>query len=106
MGSGRWGGRDSPCAGTRDAPEPDVAEELEEGEAKDAEPCGRRGGRPSPFAGARDKEHGLVTDPPVSEAQRKAMFAAKAGKSNLGIPKSVGAEFANADPGGKLPEHK
>lgn len=46
------------------------------------------------------------TDPPVSEAQRKAMFAAKAGKSNLGIPQKVGAEFAKADPGGKLPEKK
>jgi hypothetical protein len=45
----------------------------------------------------------LAMDPPVSEAQRKAMFAAKAGNSTLGIPKSVGEEFANADPGGKLP---
>ena len=32
------------------------------------------------------------------------MFAAKAGHSNLGIPQKVGAEFAQADPGGKLPE--
>lgn len=48
----------------------------------------------------------MATDPPVSEAQRKAMFAAKAGKSNLGIPKSVGTEFAKADPGGKLPARK
>jgi hypothetical protein len=44
--------------------------------------------------------------PPVSEAQRKAMFAAKAGKSTLGIPQKVGAEFAAADKGGKLPENK
>lgn len=44
--------------------------------------------------------------PPVSEAQRKAMFAAKAGKSTLGIPQKVGAEFAAADKGGKLPEKK
>lgn len=44
--------------------------------------------------------------PPVSQAQRKAMFAAKAGKSTLGIPKKVGADFAAADPGGKLPEYK
>lgn len=41
--------------------------------------------------------------PPVSQAQRKAMFAAKAGNSTLGIPQSVGADFANADPGGALP---
>lgn len=44
--------------------------------------------------------------PPVSEKQRKAMRAAKAGKSNLGIPKSVGKEFSDADPGGKLPKRK
>ena len=54
---------------------------------------------------AKDKR-GIVTDPPVSEAQRKAMWAAKSGKSKLGIPKSVGKEFAEADPGGKLPEKK
>jgi hypothetical protein len=44
--------------------------------------------------------------PPVSEAQRRAMFAAKAGHSTLGIPKSVGKEFADSDPGGKLPKRK
>ena len=44
--------------------------------------------------------------PPVSENQRKAMFAAAAGKSTLGIPQKVGAEFAAADPGGKLPQKK
>jgi hypothetical protein len=44
--------------------------------------------------------------PPRSEAQRKAMFAAKEGHSTLGIPKSVGAEFVAADKGGKLPERK
>jgi len=41
--------------------------------------------------------------PPVSEAQRRAMHAAAAGKSTIGIPKKVGKEFAEADPGGKLP---
>jgi len=30
------------------------------------------------------------------------MRAAKAGQSTLGIPKTVGAEFSAADPGGKL----
>lgn len=35
----------------------------------------------------------LATDPPVSEAQRRAMFAAAAGHSTLGIPKEVGEEF-------------
>lgn len=41
--------------------------------------------------------------PPVSDAQRRAMYAAKEGNSTLGIPKDVGAEFAAADPGGSLP---
>ena len=44
--------------------------------------------------------------PPKSEAQRRAMFAAASGKSTIGIPKSVGQEFAAADPGGKLPKKK
>jgi hypothetical protein len=32
------------------------------------------------------------------------MRAAMAGKSTLGIPKKVGREFSEADPGGKLPK--
>jgi hypothetical protein len=44
--------------------------------------------------------------PPVSEAQRKAMHAAAAGKSTLGISKKVGQEFAKADKPGKLPKRK
>lgn len=35
--------------------------------------------------------------PSKSEAQRKAMQAAAHGKSTLGIPASVGKEFAAAD---------
>ncbi len=31
------------------------------------------------------------------------MRAAASGHSTLGIPKSVGKDFSNADPGGKLP---
>lgn len=31
--------------------------------------------------------------PPKSEKQRRAMYAAAAGKSTLGIPQSVGKEF-------------
>lgn len=41
--------------------------------------------------------------PMQSQAQRRAMFAAKNGKSTLGIPSDVGAEFAASDTGGKLP---
>jgi len=35
--------------------------------------------------------------PDVSRAQQKAMHAAAAGHSTLGIPQSVGKEFAAAD---------
>jgi 8-oxo-dGTP pyrophosphatase MutT (NUDIX family) len=35
--------------------------------------------------------------PPVSERQAKAMFAAAEGRSNLGIPESVGKEFVGKD---------
>ena len=44
--------------------------------------------------------------PPVSESQRKAMYAAAEGKSTIGIPKKVGKEFIGADNGGKLPQKK
>jgi len=46
----------------------------------------------------------LATDPPQSEAQRRAMFAAASGHSTLGIPQSVGEEFTKVGPGGKLPK--
>lgn len=39
----------------------------------------------------------IATDPPVSEKQRKAMFAAASGHSTLGIPKKVGEEFVGKD---------
>lgn len=41
--------------------------------------------------------------PPVSQQQRKAMYTAAEGRSNIGIPARVGKEFVNADRGGKLP---
>jgi hypothetical protein len=45
--------------------------------------------------------------PPVSAAQRRLMWAAASKKGGVaGVPQSVGKEFAAADPGGKLPEHK
>lgn len=44
--------------------------------------------------------------PAKSEAQLKAMYAAKEGKSTLGIPQKVGAEFVKATKSTKgLPEH-
>lgn len=42
--------------------------------------------------------------PPVSQQQRKAMYAAAAGKSTLGIPKKVAKEFVASDKPGKLPK--
>jgi hypothetical protein len=44
--------------------------------------------------------------PPRTEAQRRAMAAAAAGKGRLGIPGKVATEFMEADPGGRLPERK
>lgn len=44
--------------------------------------------------------------PPVSQRQRRAMYAAAEGKSNIGIPKSVGREFIAADTGKKLPKSR
>jgi hypothetical protein len=39
--------------------------------------------------------------PATSRKQLRAMLAAKAGKSTLGIPKAVGAEFVAATPHAK-----
>lgn len=44
--------------------------------------------------------------PPRTEAERRAMGAAAAGKSRLGIPKKVGKESIRKDPGGKLPKRR
>lgn len=45
--------------------------------------------------------------PVVSQAQRRAMYAAKEGHSTLGIPKKVGEEFIDASHGVKnLPARK
>lgn len=51
-----------------------------------------------------DEPKDPLRKPPVSEAQRRAMHAAARGESALGIPKSVGKDFAESDKGGKLPE--
>lgn len=42
--------------------------------------------------------------PMRSQQQRKAMYAAAAGKSNIGIPKKVAKEFVASDKPGKLPK--
>lgn len=45
--------------------------------------------------------------PIESKAQERAMYAAKAGHSTLGIPAKVGKEFVKAGPASKdLPEKK
>jgi hypothetical protein len=90
----RWGGRDCDYTGARDVEtkEVNVAESAKP-KVEVARDSGRWGGRASDRAGARD---GMATDPPVSEPQRRAMFAAANGKSTLGIPKKVGKEFVGA----------
>lgn len=45
-------------------------------------------------------------DPPVSQAQRRAMYAAAEGHSTLGIPQKVGKEFTKNDHAHNLPERK
>jgi hypothetical protein len=49
--------------------------------------------------GEAAKSEPKTSDESVSEPQHKAMMAAAEGKSNLGIPKSVGEEFQDADTG-------
>lgn len=45
--------------------------------------------------------------PPVSQAQRRLMYAAASKKGGAdGVPQSVGKEFTAADKPGKLPEKK
>lgn len=45
--------------------------------------------------------------PPVSQAQRKLMYAAAAKKGGAGgVPQAVAKEFVAADKPGKLPEKK
>lgn len=45
--------------------------------------------------------------PPVSQQQRKLMWAAASKKGGAGgVPQSVGKEFAAADKPGKLPKYK
>lgn len=45
--------------------------------------------------------------PPVSQAQRRLMWAAASKKGGAGgVPQSVGKEFAAADKPGKLPAKK
>ena len=45
--------------------------------------------------------------PPVSEAQRRLMWAAASKKGGVGgVSQSVGKKFAEADKGGKLPKRK
>ena len=59
------------------------------------------------FVGVEEgDERGFNLMPPRSEVQRRAMHAAAAGKSTIGIPAKVGREYAKTDKGGKLPARK
>ena len=44
--------------------------------------------------------------PSVSRKQQKAMHAAASGNSTIGIPKSVGSEYAKADKAAAKPRRK
>lgn len=55
----------------------------------------------------RAVDDGSTYNPIVSQAQRRAMYAAQSGHSNIGIPKSVAQDFIAAGPASKhLPERK
>ena len=91
-------------------PTPECLEDADpapqhEVETTDAEPPDGHGihGR-APPAGPYDEprsqrvqEPRMASEPPVSEAQRKAMGAAASGHSNLGIPREVGERFLHED---------
>ncbi|HUD64926.1 MAG TPA: hypothetical protein VMQ17_10125 [Candidatus Sulfotelmatobacter sp.] len=47
---------------------------------------------------------GKAAKGPVSQRQRGAMYAAAAGKGNIGIPQDVAKEKIAADKPGKLPK--
>ena len=55
----------------------------------------------------RAVDDGSTYNPIVSQAQRRAMYAAASGHSTLGIPKKVGQDFVAAGPASKhLPARK
>ena len=64
--------------------------------AKDAEP---QMGHVAQILDYLEEGSGATADESVSQAQHDAMGAAAGGKSNLDIPKDVGAEFMHADKG-------
>jgi hypothetical protein len=72
-------------------------------ETTDAQPDHGQKGQAPPWGPHDEPRHQRVEeprqafDPPVSEAQRKAMGAAASGHSNLGIPRSVGEKFLHED---------
>jgi hypothetical protein len=79
-------------------------------ESTDREPTDG-GGYPSgraPPMGKYDEpvRQRMATDPPVSEAQRKAMGAAASGHSTLGIPRSVGEHFLHDQVEAELPSER
>jgi guanyl-specific ribonuclease Sa len=80
----------------------DIYQKILDKDLKKAGPYYRYSGPGS--TARRDAE--TRANPPVSEKQRRAMRAAASGNSTLDIPKEVGEEFSEADPGGRLPESK
>jgi hypothetical protein len=80
--------------------DPPVQREVE---TTDNQPDHGEMGRAPPWGPHDEPRHQRVEeprqafDPPVSEAQRKAMGAAASGHSNLGIPREVGERFLHED---------
>lgn len=67
-----------------------------------------RGERPETAAALKSMvEHMGHMNPYVSDAQKRAMYAAASGHSTLGIPAKVGKEFVAAGPASShLPKRK
>jgi hypothetical protein len=95
----RQTGKEFPECLTDEDPRPQAEVETTDAEPPDGHGIHGRAPPTGPFdRPRRDREepmepHHMATDPPTSEAQAKAMYAAREGRSTLGIPKSVGEHF-------------
>jgi hypothetical protein len=88
-----------PCPEVLEDSDPSPQREVETTDAEPKDHEGYPSGRAPPWGPHDEPRHQRVqephmaTDPPTSEAQAKAMYAAREGRSTLGIPKSVGEHF-------------
>jgi hypothetical protein len=88
-----------PCPEVLEDSDPSPQREVETTDAEPVDHEGYPSGRAPPWGPHDEPRHQRVTeprmatDPSTSEAQAKAMYAAREGRSTLGIPKSVGEHF-------------